>query len=509
MLKVILCSLCVIKCIDGGTINTNLEVNVLSYLGDNSEQFDPKFVAVLNNKTIIVAGLGRYGFNSLLPQLLFNANNDTLPTLIAFRKNGNTFDVKAVAKFGFGVLNDFSDMCTNNKDTIAISGFGGIGSFTYDTRNNMFYEIGYFSNAGINVKCDMGKDGTMIVFVDAYWLKFTVFNKTLGIISQRDKDITVNWGNNGNSGIITDVAIDTDNKLAFFAGWIQIFSQKFGNFYTPGLIGYDYINNSITYKLYDWSRSSLENTGDISSSYIDTITVSNDELWVLGHTEGNSSVFRKSPMNILEELDKLNVNDNTGYTGNKMGTQLQWIGRFNVRNGDPIYGQFMNVRNITGGEGSIEPIAISVADDGDRVFIAHNIGCCMEKYNELTVNNIPVDGYGGGLAIMSKDFTKRYHWTSFTDSMSSINVEARDVSYNDDILVYIGVVDGDSSIIEINPIPGTSMGNLTQTGFIMIKEFNETESPTMNPTESPTQSNSVNINIYYTFYLIFVFVLYQ
>ena len=502
------------------TINKDLNVTLMSHLGDLTNQYDPIAVEILQDGTIVIAANGAFQFNSsyncdIQTSIeIDNSSSNSFPTLITIERESNSqFVITKVLRLSKGDT-EIDDLCSNGMNIVAIGSFGIIAG-TYSNEFNSYTiswkdkNDSYSCDSSTTCKCDMGSDNTIVAFVGSFITNVYDFQDG-SIISTTS---TTNQPD--------DVAIDTisGSNLYYIIGWRQVTNIL----QIPWIFARSYTDDtSNEYTLYNIDGT---NTGDTSDARGVTIQVydtkdGNASLWIQGKSSGGVSVWRKNPTDLSITATQIQYDDYTRTT-NTGGTNVHYTAKLDSKTGQHYYGQFQQMRLSSNNKGNtMNPIAMAIDVNMDRIYYAQQSGCCLQYRDELSINNKDIGGYAGSDALLwitNIDLTERYFWTSFTKNASdNWKTNARDIATNKGIMAFIGIVQDGGSVLQFQSFQGTSNHNDSDAGFVVIIDnyYGDIDNvydnalcgiPSSQPTLSPSDASPIACFVFNVIYLVHVY----
>lgn len=282
---------------------TDLNVSATSYLGGDGED-QGNAAAIQSDKTIVLCGKF-----SALPQtgvshILLEADAMSQGAVLRLAPDGRS--IRSITRLG-AVADDLDIDPTD--DTIVAAGDFGLVKLTSDGSTILWQKpLLDFSDAGKasamfgnGRRTAVGADGTVAAQINGWYYVFEKYGNEISrrLIVRDENDKSANpYGVGGYDHRVEDIAIDSDRRLVFAAGW----SQRAPNFQSAFLIAFSYVETGDdgldlkVWKDYNWWGSAAENTGLTADTKGVRVEMGQDgRLYFTGYADGGNNIFTRNP----------------------------------------------------------------------------------------------------------------------------------------------------------------------------------------------------------------------
>jgi|GEM_PF-5617569 len=350
---------------------TDLQVNSASYLGGTGDDAAAA-VEIAPNNTVLMAG---------------TINNQGQIT----RLDASGQNVLATYTVGSNI----ADMDVNRVN----GNITAIGDHAVTTLKSDGTVLWSASLTGANTqRVAVAQDGTVAVLEsnNSYNNNVTVFSAT---------GTQLGSFNLNSAKSVDDIAIDSQNKSVFVAGFRQVASDL----QLPLFNSYSY-DGTEKWSNYDFSATEAKNKGDTADTRGLRVAMGRDGmLYYAGSLDGGTTVYRRNPQDISQNATH-NVNiDNYTNTSNSGVGKYGYFARVNPTTGETLKGQYV-VNRLSSGKGNSFGIKAITASETGEVFIGGSSAATVKHRDSLQINGTAVGNYTmgeGAVIAVSSDFTSR------------------------------------------------------------------------------------------------------
>jgi hypothetical protein len=449
---------------------TDLAVVTAGYLGGEGDDRG-NGVVIQSDKTIVIGG----GF-SALPQAdaahaLLNAGPAAEGALVRLSPDGQ--QIRSITRLG-AVVDDL-DLDPIDDAIVAVGDFG-LAKLSSDGSTVLWQKPladltdpdadlagGDAALFGNGRRVATGADGTVAAQFHEWYFIFDRegTEKSRRLIAREDKNKDANpHGVGGYSHRVEDVAIDSDHRLVFLAG----FSQRAPDFQSAYLVAFSYAETGEdgrdrkVWSDYNWWNTAAQDTGLTADTRGVRVSMGRDgRLYFTGYADGGNNIFTRHPGDLSLKADNVAIDRFNNGAGAGPG-KFAYFMAADPATGDPHAGQFQYSSAGVNDARSFTIYAVT-GDETGSVLIGGQSADAMPDRSELKINSTPVGQRvpdENSFMRLSPDLAERRVvacWTG-TESPGTSRITALDSAYG--LTAVIGETQG--KVVTVAPLDGTKNG---------------------------------------------------